>query len=200
MASPMIALRLHADTAAAWLTGLAAAIACVLVAACGEDAPPPIVALAAVPTVAVQTRDAVIVAAVPRDLVVTIQESSLFATSADGSFRLFLEHRPGESLPEVFGALKDELIGLGWEPGEEQHFESAVSVGMARGSKQHRLQRMTWILQAAGRVVVCEAIASELQALRLGTPLRDLCQGLKVGPPPAAPSPPVVTPPGPPVR
>ena len=179
-----------------------------LVLACGEDAPPPIVALAAVPTVTVQTRDAVLVAAVPQDLVVTLQQSSLFATSADGSFRLYLEHRPSEVLPEVFGSLKDELIGLGWEPGEEQHFENAVSVAMARGPKHNRYQRVSWILEAAGRVVLCEAIASEIQAVRLGTPLRDLCQALKVGPtatlprpsepatptsPPSPPSPPSPT-------
>lgn len=161
---------------------LVAAILTIAAIACGEDAPPPLVALAAVPTTLVKTRDGVIEAAVPQDLVVTTQEGSLFATSADGSFRLFLDHRAGESLPEAFGALKDELIALGWEPGEEQHFETAVSVAMARGPKQGRLHRMTWLLEAAGRVVLCEAIASDTQAARLGAPLRDLCQALRVAP------------------
>jgi|GEM_PF-7041178 len=175
---------------------LVAAIACIASVACGEDTPPPLVALAAVPTVAVETRDGVIMAAVPRDLVITTQEGSLFATSADGSFRLFLDHRSGESLPEAFGALKDELIGLGWEPGEEQHYETAVSVVMVRGQKQSRLHRTTWLLEAAGRVVLCEAIASDIQAARLGTPLRDLCQSLRVAPPAPKPAVAPVLPPG----
>lgn len=153
-------------------------------AGCGGGEEPVVTAveITKLPTRPEKTRDGIIVAAMPTDLLATIQERSLFGTSADGSFRLFVEHRPGESLTAVLGAMKDELIGLGWEAADEQHYENAVLVAMGRGPKQARLQRETWILAASGRVIVCEAIAGELQAGRLGAPLRELCQTLRVTP------------------
>jgi len=158
--------------------------AAIALSACAEDAPQPALALAALPAHAEHTRDGVVTADVPGDLHVSMQERSLWGTSADGSFRLYLEHRPGEPLAKVLGGQKDELLGLGWELIEEQHFANAVMVQMAQGKKP-RLLRQLWILEASGRVVVCEAIASELQVVRLGLPLRRLCQSLRIEPVPA---------------
>jgi hypothetical protein len=152
----------------------------VMALGCGEGEPPASAVVAAVPTHEVGTRDRVVIANVPQDLLVTVQDMSLFATSADGSFRLYVEHRPNEKLPEVMGGLKDELINLGWEPGDEAHFQNAVSIAMARGPDNHRYRRETWILEAGGRVLVCEAIATQAQLVRLGAPLRELCQRLKI--------------------
>lgn len=151
---------------------------------CGEaEAPAPTNVLPTeLPTHTETTRDGRVAADVPTDLLVTLQERALMATSADGSFRLYVEHRPGETLPEVLGSLKEELIGLGWEGVEEQHFENAVLVQMARGPKPQRIRRETWIITASGRVVICEAIAGEPQGARLGAPLRKLCQALRVTP------------------
>jgi len=162
---------------------LVPALCAVLVAACGADAPPPppgSVELTAIPTRTIRTRDEVLEIDLPTDLAVTVQERSLMGTSADGSFRFFLEHRPGETLPTVLGTFKDELLGLGWEPMEEQHFETATTVRMGRGPKQARYLRQIWIIEGHGRVAVCEGIARDPQLGRLGEPLRDLCQTLRV--------------------
>lgn len=148
----------------------------------GEEPTPSTVVVTELPTRSETTRDGLLVAELPTDLLATIQERSLMGTSADGSFRLYVEHRTDEKLPEVLGAMKDELIGLGWEAVEEQHFESAVLVQMGRGPKQQRLHRETWIIAASGRVLVCDAIAGEYQVGRLGAPLRKLCQTLRVTP------------------
>lgn len=165
------------------LPALLLVLASGLTPACGEDpppAPPGSVALTAIPTHPVRTRDEVLEVDLPTDLAVTVQERSIMGTSADGSFRFFLEHRPGETLQAVLGAFKDELLGLGWEPMEEQHFETATTVRMGRGPKQARYLRQFWIIEGHGRVAVCEGIARDPQLGRLGEPLRDLCQTLRV--------------------
>lgn len=149
-------------------------------AACEEEAPPPAAPAPVVVSTAVTTRDGILTAQLPSDLHVSALDRSLLGTSADGGFRIWVEHRAGETLPEVLGTLKDELIGLGWEPGDEQHFQSAVSIRLARGPRQHRLQRVAWLIEAAGQVLICDAIASHLQASRLDQPLRELCQSLRL--------------------
>ena len=139
-----------------------------------------------------------------RAVAVDTGRSLIAGTSADGSFRVFVERRPDQPLPAVLGALKDELIGLGWEPSEEKHYAAAVSIDMARGPKQARQLRSTWVIELGADVLVCEAIANaispsaavtstaegaalpspsaihDLQSARLGRPLRTLCESLRV--------------------
>lgn len=173
------------------------------VAGC-EGEPPAVEVLKAIPTREVTSRDGHLVAPLPADLFATPFDRSIFGTSADGSFRVFVERRPDQALPAVLGALKDELIGLGWEPSEEKHYAAAVSIDMARGPKQARQLRSTWVIELGADVLVCEAIANaispsaavtstaegaalpspsaihDLQSARLGRPLRTLCESLRV--------------------
>lgn len=174
------------------------------VAGC-EGEPPQVEVINAIPTREVTTRDGRLVAPLPADLFATPFDRSIFGTSADGSFRVFVERLPEQKLPAVLGGLKDELIGLGWEPSEEKHYAAAVSIDMARGPKQARQLRSTWVIELGPDVLVCEAIANaispsaavssttgdsaplpsataihDLQSARLGQPLRTLCESLRV--------------------
>lgn len=169
-----------------------------LLAACGgaeELAPAPTsedvtVQAAPQPTALVQSRDGVLELALPTDLAVTSSEHAVLATSSDGSFRFFIEHRSDTTLPVVVGAIKEELLGLGWELTDEKYFETAVHLRLGRGPKHARYARETWLVTGHGHVAICEGIAREPQLERLGAPLRALCQSVRVldpGTPPTAP-------------
>ncbi|MCC6623675.1 MAG: hypothetical protein IT385_20625 [Deltaproteobacteria bacterium] len=145
---------------------------------CG-DAPIPTATGAALASRTWRTLDGKLEVDLPMDLMVQPQTRAVLGTSSDGGFRFYLGVAPEPTLPEQLGAMKDELIGLGWEIEGEQHFESAVRLELARGKKPNRLWRGTWIVSGPGGVLVCEGIARDAHRMRLDDPLRATCQAVR---------------------
>ncbi len=133
----------------------------------------------------VQTRDGVLAADLPVDLVVHRHERAILGTSADGERRVYLRHLPHDAIIRVSGHAKDALIGRGWEIDGEQHYETAIEVRAVHRTGKTRRLRVLWIIERAGRVLSCEGgdrfeAQAELQAL-----LRSLCQAVELEPAPA---------------
>ena len=153
------------------------------VGACAADAPDPGAAIERLATKNWKTLDGKLAIDLPIDLLVQPQNAALLATSSDGGFRFYLTHRDATTLPAELGLLKDELVALGWESENEQHYENAVEVTFARGKKPNRNWRTTWLVEGQDLVVVCEGIAREAHRMRLGAALRRTCQGMRKGTP-----------------
>jgi len=149
-----------------------------LAMACG-DAPVPTLGGAALASRAWKTLDGKLAVDLPMDLMVQPHTHAVLGTSSDGGFRFYLGVASEPSLPAQLGAMKDELIGLGWEVDGEQHFESAVRLDLARGKKPNRLWRATWIITDEVGVIVCDGIARDAHRMRLDDPLRATCQGVR---------------------
>jgi len=148
--------------------------------ACAGDAPTAEVEGTSVASKVWRSLDGSMRLTLPMDLLVQPQRRSVLGTSSDGGYRFYAGLAGQTTLPEQLGLLKDELIGLGWEVEGEQHFESAVRVDIARGKKPNRIWRTTWIIDERGQVILCEGLAREAYRLRLGDPLRAICQAVEL--------------------
>lgn len=127
-------------------------------------------------------RDGSFSLALPADLLVQPFASTLMATSADGTYRVFVEARRS-SLLEALGQLKDELIGLGFEVTEERHFETATLLTLGQGAPRNRLERSIWLVQAAPDLtLLCDGLARAYAVARLHTAHRAVCQTLTTSP------------------
>ncbi|PKN54176.1 MAG: hypothetical protein CVU56_27990 [Deltaproteobacteria bacterium HGW-Deltaproteobacteria-14] len=131
---------------------------------------------------AVHSRDGVLTSTFPIDVVVHEFEHSVGGTSADGAFRLYLEHRPAEKLIRVAGATKDALVARGWEISAERHYEAAIEVRSGKGKGNAQVTRVTWFVARAGRVLICEGIARDAQLERLDEPLKQRCERVELAP------------------
>lgn len=129
-----------------------------------------------------ESRDGVLETSLPADVVVHVFERSVAGTSADGGFRLFIEHREPDKLIRVVGATKDALAARGWKVEAERHYAEAIEVQASKGKGASHTSRVVWFIARAGRVLLCEGIARDAQRERLGEPLRRRCQGLEVKP------------------
>ena len=125
------------------------------------------------------TLDGVLAIDLPIDLMVQPQQGAILATSADGGYRFYLGYLADTTLPAELGAVKDELISLGWSVEAEQHFESAVSLALVRGPKAGRTWRTLWLVSGDGKVVLCDGLAREGYRARLGDILRKTCQAMR---------------------
>lgn len=123
-------------------------------------------------------RDGSFSLALPADLLVQPFTSTVMATSADGTYRVFVETRKA-SLLEALGQLKDELIGLGFEVVEERHFETATLLNLGQGTARNRLERSIWLIQTGpGLTLLCDGLARAYAVPRLGAAHRAVCQTL----------------------
>lgn len=123
-------------------------------------------------------RDGSFSLALPADLLAQPFASTVMATSADGTYRVFVETRKA-SLLEALGQLKDELIGLGFEVTEERHFETATLLNLGQGSARNRLERSVWLIQAGPDLtLLCDGLARAYAVARLSATHRAVCQTL----------------------
>jgi hypothetical protein len=159
--------------------------------ACGSDdgpvdaTPPPQEASEQV----VQTRDGVLTATLPMDLVVHAHSDTLLATSADGAQRVFLRHRPHDTLVRIVGRAKDSLVARGWKMTKEQHLENAVLLESRAIEGKRPILRGAWYVEREHRILECEVIEPEHRARQLLRSLRRLCQLVRMTPGPAPGSP-----------
>lgn len=161
-------------------------MAALVVAGCGE-APPgegrdSAPAETSAKSLHVHSRDGVLATTFPIDVVVHEFEHAVGGTSADGGFRLYVEHRPAEKLIRVAGATKDALVARGWEIASERHYEAAIEVRSGKGKGSTHITRVTWFVARAGRVLVCEGIARDVQVERLDEPLKQRCERVELAP------------------
>jgi len=170
-----------------WGVVLAALLAVAPAPGCGEAAPngdadATVASEAPMNQLEVHTRDGVVTTTFPIDVVTQQFERSLAGTSADGGFRLYVEHRPPDKLVRVAGATKDALAARGWVVEAERHYEAAIEVRSSKGKGPSHITRVTWFVARGGRVVLCEGFARDSQKERLGEPLKRRCERLDVKP------------------
>lgn len=137
-------------------------------------------------TTSVLSRDGIIAAHLPVDLVEFAFADAIAGTSLDGGYRVYVRHLaatgPMNGLVKAAGAVREDLVGRGWKVEAERHFETAVEIRLKKGTPPHDATRVAWVVARSGRIVLCEAIASEAYAARLDEPLRQQCQRLEVSP------------------
>lgn len=137
---------------------------------------------AAPTTTSVLSRDGIVAAHLPVDLVPFAFADAMAGTSLDGGYRVYVRHLAEAGLVKAAGAVREDLVGRGWEVEGERHFETAVEVRLTKGTPPHGAGRVAWVVARQGRIVLCEGIASEAHAARLDEPLRRQCQRLEVSP------------------
>ncbi len=163
-----------------FLIGVAA-----LSSACEKDEEPSQMVVATeVSTVPVKSRDGRIAADIPIDLLVATFDHAIMATSADGNFRVDIERvvTRASSMADSLGALKDEVIGLGWVIDSEKHYDAAVQLQMTHNARGHLAERGFWLVtRATGdstQLAVCDGLGREGQLERVRQPLRTICQSI----------------------
>jgi len=122
----------------------------------------------------------VIATTFPIDVMVHEFQRSVAGTSADGGFRLFVEHYPADKLIRLAGGTKDALVARGWQVTSERHYEAAIEVVTEKGHAKTHITRVSWFVERSGRVLVCEGIARDAQKERLGEPLKRRCEQIEV--------------------
>jgi hypothetical protein len=162
---------------------LSCLLAASMAACSGEEEAVPVVVASEIGTNTVNSRDGRLSAEIPIDLMVSTFDRAIVATSADGSFRVYIE-RQDDTVPvaAALGALKDEVIGLGWSVDSEKHYDAAVQLQMTHNAKGHQAERGLWFVTKnvgdVQQVALCDGIGRDAQLDRAQQPLRTICQSI----------------------
>ncbi len=170
-----------------WLLALGVVAGCSDQADGGGDAESPKPAR----DMTMSSRDGVLSVTLPADLHVHRHSDAVQGVSADGRFRVHVEHRPQEMLMKMVGRTKEVLRKRTWDITREKHYRHAIELRLKRGGVSGKIPevRTIWWVTANGRVLSCDGVAHAEQAKRLGGGFRALCQGAKLVPPPPPPPP-----------
>lgn len=130
------------------------------------------------------TRDGNLTAVLPADLHVHRHGAALQGVSADGRFRVHIEHSPRERLMRAVGRTKEVLRKRVWDNVSEKHYEHAIELKLKRGGVSGRIpeRRTVWWVDVGDRVVMCDGVAHKDVSHRLDAPFRALCQGITLKP------------------
>ncbi len=130
----------------------------------------------------VQSIDGAITATWPPDLVPHRHLGAVMGTVPDGSMRVAVEIAVPDSLIRHAGAGKDSLRARGWDVEAEKHYELAIFLRLRRGGTAPRPaeRREIWWVQRASTVYRCDVLVRPAAFGRLGEPVKELCQGVRV--------------------
>lgn len=137
------------------------------------------------------TRDGNLTAVFPADLHIHRHNTALQGVSADGRFRIHIEHGPRERLMKAVGRTKEVLRKRVWHNVAEKHYKHAIELRLKRGGVSGRIpeRRTVWWVDVGSRVIMCDGVAHKDVAYRLEASFRALCQGITLKPlPPKTPS------------
>jgi|GEM_PF-2359231 len=137
------------------------------------------------------SRDEVLTVTLPADLHVHRYGNAIQGVSADGRFRVHIEHSPAEMLMKMVGRTKEVLRKRTWDNVSEKHYKHAIELRLKRGGISGKIpeRRTIWWVTVGERVLTCDGIAHKDVEHRVDASFRALCQGAKLAPPPPPPPP-----------